>query len=239
MSAPKNLELDLANYEDLCHLAQLGKKTDRTNADIRHASNLVRRLLLQGDLTRSTSPRSIKLVLTAPDNKALVRAANNDHMWFWQSGGADVFGVYARAPMISKGSTVVDLGEWHPDATVELKLDSFLSQPVFYLDGVFATRKDVINYVANKAAGVHFDQKRTDAYEVLGRCRSGINFRFIDEMPSFSMHPENFVPIDETYLPPPNSIDPVFFEFYAACRYITQSPAVKELISLLQNELGR
>jgi hypothetical protein len=239
MSAPKNLELDVANYEDLCHLAELGQKADRSNADLRRASHILRRLLLQGDLTRSTNPRNIKLTLSAPDNKALVRAAENKHVMFWQSGGADVFEVYFRAPMLTSGPNAADLGEWRSEEIIELKLDSFLSQPVFYLEGVFATRKDVINYIANKAAGVHFDQNRKDAYEMLGRCRSGICFKLVDGVPKFSIDLEKFKPIDDTYLPPADSIDPVFFEFYAACQYLSQSPVIKDLLTLLQKELGR
>jgi hypothetical protein len=239
MPISKNLELDVANYEDLCHLAELGTKADRSNANLRHTSHIVRRLLLQGDLNRSTGPRNIKLLLTSPDNKALVRAAQNKRVRFWQSGGADVFGVWFRAPMIMNASEPVDLGNWNAEALIELKLDSFLSQPVFYLDGLFATRKDVINYVANKAAGAHFDSNREDVYEMLGKCRSAIHFRLIDGNPAFDVDIFKFQPLDDTYLPPPDSIDPVFFEFYAACHYISHSSVIKELMESLRKELGR
>jgi hypothetical protein len=45
---------------------------------------------------------------------------------------------------------------------VRLKLSHFKRQKVLFEDGVFATRVEVIKYVANKWGGVHFDNRLDD-----------------------------------------------------------------------------
>jgi hypothetical protein len=53
-----------------------------------------------------------------------------------------------------------DLPEFDPDEAIELPLDNFLSQNVICLNGVWATRRDTITYIANVGHGVHSSSAR-------------------------------------------------------------------------------
>lgn len=243
MPAPVgNRELDSANWEDLGRLAQLWQRDDLSNADIRNSSHIVRRLLIHGDIIKSAAPRSMRLVFVAPDNQPMIRATRNRHVDFWQSGGTTVFGVWIRASMLHRTpQSVTDpyFHGWNPDQTIELRLDSFLRQAVFGYMGETATRHDVITYVANKAGGPHFDEKREKAHSILDRIRSAVNISLENGVPSFGIDPDRFTPVGADFLPKPNSIDPVFLELAATCRYISASPSIGELTEVLRVDLGR
>lgn len=136
---PRDPEHDLVVYEDLIHLDDLWNNPNLSNKDIRLSSQIVRRLLLDSGLTKVASPRKLRLAFLAPDNKPLVRATDNGRIIFFQSAGTQVFGVLFRAITISAGPrNLFDLRSWDHGALVELRLDNFLAQPVFYFPASFS-----------------------------------------------------------------------------------------------------
>lgn len=239
---PINRELDVANYEDLCLLSALWEKNDLSNADIRNSSHIVRRLLVYGDLVKSSAPRKQKLEFSAPENSPFIRASRNGLIDFWQSGGTTIFGVWMRGALLHRSPQhKVDacFQGWNPDQVIDLRLDSFLRQEVFGYLGQPATRGNVITYVSNKAGGPHFDMNREDVHSLLDRIRSGVSISFQGEMPCFGINSDNFVLPGNDFLPKTNSIDHVFLELAATCRYISMSPIINRLTESLKNDLGR
>jgi hypothetical protein len=239
---PINRELDVANLEDICHLSSLWEKEALSNADIRNSSHITRRLLVYGDLVKSAASRRMRMTFVAADNSPFIKSARNGLIDFWQSGGTTVLGVWMRGAALQRtpmSATERYFAGWNPEMTVELRLDSFMRQEVFGYMGRSATRQDVITYMANKAGGPHFDSVREDAHETLDRIRSGVTIKLENDMPSFAINPESFVPPGNDFVPAPNSIDPVFIELAATCRYLAMSPAVKALAETLRSELGR
>jgi hypothetical protein len=236
----RNRELDIANYEDIAHLSSLWSKADLTNAEIRQSANVLRRLLHYKEILGSASPRSIRLTFNSLDNKALVRAAQNGHMDFFQSGGTTALGVWFRASTISRFPKEMNaaLAGFNPEAVIPLKLDSFLDQPVFFFRNSFVSRKSVLLYVANKAAGTHFDEDRTGEFEVLNRIRMAQTIQMNDGIPSFGFNVDAINAINDDLVPTGKGIDPVFIELSAAIRHFTESPSVKQLSDALKNELG-
>jgi hypothetical protein len=266
---PRNPELDLVVYEDLIHLSELWASETLSNKDIRLSSQIVRRLLLQGDLARVAAPRKLRLMFSAPDNKPLVRAADNGQIVFFQSGGAHVFGVQFRAIKVTAGARdLFDRRGWNAEAVLELRLDSFLAQSVFYFpalfdqetgqlvsiekehgmhqaptgkaEGTFISRRDVINYVANKAGGPHFDDDRPAVNACLDRIRSTITFSLAeDRSVQFGFNLAAFDAPIGNFVPSPKSIDSVFIELAATYRYLSISPVIEQLKEQLRIDLGR
>lgn len=269
---PRNPELDQVICEDLAHLEQLWKSESLSNKDIRLSSQIVRRLLLDGDLGKVAASRGVKLSFVAPDNKPLMRCAENGYIAFFQSAGTEVFGFSFRAittcltarPHPDMQSAYEG---WTPEGTLELRLDSFLRQPVFYFPATFdkkgamtaiqkhptwpqlrpreivgtqISRRDVISYVANKAGGPHFDVDRPEVNACLDRIRCGVKYSLADNgVLELGFNPRAFGLPPDDLVSSPRSIDSVFLELAATCRYISLSPVVQNLRQQIEAELDR
>ncbi|MGD0961621.1 MAG: hypothetical protein ABSB19_17565 [Methylomonas sp.] len=235
----RSQELDIANYEDINYLSSLWSKTDLNNADIRRSATIMRRLLYYKEIQRSASPRSLRLMFNSPDNKAFVRHIDNGHIHFFQSGGTLMFGFYFRAGHVKQDSKDLQeaLANFDPDKVIQLKLDLFLNQTVFSFKGKHISRKAVLLYVANKAAGTHFDTERLDDFGLLDGIRAAIKYEMLNNIPSISFDFDAIHSVNNSFIPSGKGIDPVFIELAAAIRYFTESDSIKELMTVLKNDL--
>lgn len=234
-------ELDVTVYEDIMHLSELWKRDDVSNSDIRNSSHILRRLLIYNDLQKSANYRKLRLTIEAPNNKALIKGTRNNVLEFFQSGGTTVLGVWMRASTISKGSNDKlneVLKDFNPDEKIELSISSYLKQPVFSFKGQLIARADVIKYVANKAGGPHFDKNRKNNDEVLDNIRSAVTMHLEGEIPTFGFDVSALETPNDSFNIKNGSIDPVFIEMAAACRYLTESKSVIKLSEMLKAQYG-
>lgn len=246
-------EQDSITFDDLSHIFNVWKREDLTNKDVRDVTAHVRRLLVYGDLFKVAAPRGIRIAFRMPDNNALVAGAESGRLIFWQSGGAITFGCEVRGWPLQEGrDPVPELASWDPERLLDAKPDQFMNQPVFFLGktyaappvpgalGQYATRKDVINYVANKAGVAHFDLDRTGVNEMLGRIRTTVICRKTpDGRIGFGLDVNGFKVPDDDFAPRPDSLDPVFTELLATCRWMSESPALREVHVQLKSDLRR
>lgn len=234
-----NPELDLTVAEDIDHLNNLWQKDNVTNADLRNSSHILRRLLIYQDLQKCANPRKHALYLESPNNKTLITAARNQAIEFFQSGGTTILGVWFRASTVAKGNNEklsrIFKG-FNPEEKIYLNLSSFLRQPVFYLDNTLISRADVIKYVANKAGGPHFDSKRNDKERVIDKIRRVVIMRLEDDIPTFRFDVTRLQGDLANFEIIKGSIDAVFVEMAAACRFLTESESVVSLVSAIQVE---
>lgn len=159
MAAPLDLNRDQTILGDLRNFARLQEIQNPSQDEVRLHAAAVRRLLLDGVLAAAAGSREMALTFKVPDAMAFVRAARNERLVMYTLGGMEVFGIIARHGALWVGPTAASDGSEIGD--VDLKLDSFLKQPVAYCSRIMLTRHDVIVYVANKAGGVHYDPKET------------------------------------------------------------------------------
>jgi len=236
-----NPELEITVYEDIQHLASLWRNDRIRNSDIRNSSHILRRLLIYQDLQKCANPRKHPLTVNAPNNKLLINAARNGALEFFQSGGTTVLGIWFRASTVAKGNGQKMAGilkGFDPDETVVLKLSSFLKQPVFFFKDQMIDRADVIKYVANKAGGPHFDKNRTNKDKVLDYIRAAVSMRLENDVPTFGFNVDALEHPSDNFEIVKDSIDPVFVEMAATCRYLTESPAVQTLCKMIQEQHG-
>jgi hypothetical protein len=185
--------------DDLKHMRAVIAKPVPTRSDIRHVSNLVRRLLIDkdGDLRRIAPPRlSKQLEFLAPDVRRAMKERERTPVFLDSVGVSGIFGTTLARIVIplrnfpyppdlpqlpwrfnsqARGFSFEVTG-WRGEGedaprTIILKQDSFLSQGVLYFDGKWIKRRDIIKYVANVAGGVHSDQPTEISEKLLHKIR--------------------------------------------------------------------
>ena len=165
---------------DLEYLASSWSAGGISNDELRRNSTLLRRLLVDGDLLRAWVEVVGKVPyvvpargLKRPESKTVRRAEYVTVSTVTESMGqvhqAQVF----RGPL-DKGPDPVVIVQERP-----MKLKKFVGGFCVVIDDVFIRRREVVQFVANKAGGAHYDtdktkpyQKAVDAmasYEVMGR----------------------------------------------------------------------
>lgn len=236
-----NPELDVTVYEDIVHLSSLWSNDKINNSDIRNSSHILRRLLIYNDLQKCANPRRHELIIESPDNKTLIGAARNNALDFFQSGGTVVLGVWFRASTVAKGNgqkLAQLLNDFNPEEKISLNISSFLKQPVFYFREHLINRADVIKYVSNKAGGPHFDLNRANSDKILDYIRSAVSMRMENDIPAFGFDINALSNPSDDFEITRGSIDPVFIEMAAACRYLTESPSVVSLCKMIKDQHG-
>jgi hypothetical protein len=226
----------IALVEDVEHLRQFAGRQDPTPAELRRLSGILRRLLVERDLSNVAAPRIGKILLNAPDNKAFYKANNN--YVFFASGGADAFGATFRGISISAGASSRTQGA-PPDRMVQLSLDGFLSQHVLCLKGQWASRNAVVKYVANVTSGVHSKTPNKEDEKLLSRIRSVVSYEPTTTFPRISIGFDaiNTETVEFTYSPA--KLDPVLLELLATIQFIVASPDVHKLEAAIAAEHTR
>lgn len=135
--------------DDIQHIRELLEHPHPTPGDIRRLSGWLRRILVEGDLNKAAAPRVGRIHIDAPN----LRPYWNFQWEILLINAADVFGITTSTVMYAKPH-LPEIPE-PPLPVVKLNLESFLSQRVICVRGVWATRRDAIKFVANKGQGVH------------------------------------------------------------------------------------
>ncbi len=234
--------------DDLDHMRGV-VGTDQTKVgDIRRMSGILRRLLVNREIAKIATPRIGKIEFSAPDNTPFYRAERKIPFVFFLSGRARVFGwsqaLWAfEAPsnltsndIIKKSQEIIG-GHEYTD-TVSLRLENFLNQRVLCYRGKWASREQIIKYVANVASGVHTTAPKNEHEILLAKIRSANRIVFKDggvhvELLGYGLH------WDETRFDyKPGSIDPVLIELLAAAKFLCESPMVVDLERIIREEVG-
>jgi hypothetical protein len=141
--------------------------------------------------------------------------------------------------IVSPGHLPVEIPDYDPDSFTLLKPDAFLKQKVFFYNGIFATREDVIKYVANKMGGSHFDKNRDNVNASLDAIRTMVGLHLlVDGTLCVSMdikHPPDLNLLD-TLTTETNKIDPILFELLATCRFLYESESVQQLCNIIRQD---
>jgi hypothetical protein len=236
-------EAAAAFIEDLAHLREVLQRTDPIRGEVRRLSGILRRFLTDygGDLRKIAPPRIGRITINGPDNSAFYRAARNNPYLFFGSGGCRAFGIWHRATTVDQSSRSRKIDELNPEGIIELTHDGFLNQKVLCLKGEWATRRDVILFVANTASGVHSGSITTEKDRILAAIRNVASYStsLHNEEPcgliNFNLSAAESVRLEFDFTP--LAIDPVLFELLAAADYFANSPRIFDLESFIKSEL--
>jgi hypothetical protein len=226
-------ESAIALAEDIVHLRQFAAKMDPTVPELRRLSSILRRLLVERDLSLVAAPRIGKILLSAPDNKPYYKA--DAGYMFFTSGGADAFGAQFRSLRIRKGAHDPADREPTPDKMIELSLDGFLSQRVLCLNGQWASRNSVIKYVANVTSGVHSKTPTKDDEKLLSRLRCVVSYE-PTVPPTISLNFDAITQESVEFAYSANKLDPVLLELLVTLQLVVASPGVHALEAAIASE---
>jgi hypothetical protein len=164
MGAMKNQRSDIAIartkeaaaafLQDVRHLRKLLQQPTREMATgVRHASVLVRRLLVEHDLHTVASPRVGRVHIASIDNSAFTKPAVR--LAYFVTGGFDPFGIGVPPPFVqitceTSTGLVID-----PNKRIKLTLEQFLSQKIVCLNNEWVRRVAMIKYVAINMSAAH------------------------------------------------------------------------------------
>ncbi|RKY37117.1 MAG: hypothetical protein DRP78_01950 [Candidatus Omnitrophota bacterium] len=234
-----NKELDIVNYEDINYLQEI-----ISNPDIkflRRSSTIMRRLLVNHEIMQSSSHRRIKLLFEVPDNKPFIqRCRGKNNIIFFQSGGVATFGATYKWAIAKDGNATVDDQQFNasinPEATIFLKIDSFLKQQVLFFSGNFVGRQDIIKYIANKSGGVHFDGKKSDKDLLIDKIRECGYLQKKDTKIEYVLQAHKIGGNKGAFEYSPDKIDPVYLEYLASCYFFVSSQSINDLINSIKKD---
>lgn len=237
----KTRESAVVFLDDIKYIREVVAKDDTDSGEIRRLSGTIRRLLVHREIAKIATPRIGRLLLLAPDNKPYYKSVKKNHIVFFLSGRVNVFGwngticateLPAETPDNELMQAVMP-EDFDLNRTVELRLENFLTQHVLYYQGEWVSREAVIKYVANVASGVHTTTAKTEEEKLLAKIRSG-NYLSIEEAGVHIELMKHGSDSDETeFKHTPNAVDPVLIELLAASHFLSISPDIKKLETII------
>jgi hypothetical protein len=239
-------EAAAAFVEDMAYIREALGKADRTTpGEIRRLSAVLRRLLIDKDLRSIAPPRIGSLSLLVPDNEPIYRAARRQKVRIFESGGIHVFNNEIRAIVTGQAGNLALDPNFDKTRTVAVSLDGFLNQRVLAHNDEWATRGQVIKYIANSGSGVHSKPTKVssppEAFEiVLSRLRTCL--KYTKEGETGIKITVNWAAYgganssDFTWAP--NSIDSVLVELLCSAHFLAISPNIHSLELSIHKEFG-
>lgn len=231
--------------DDLQHIRSVIAKDDTDSGDVRRLSGILRRLLVNREITKIATPRIGKLVLSAPDNNPIYKAARKTPHLFFLSGRVNIFGwngtLWAidvdpgTPPEQYKQKVLPD--DFDQERTIELRLENFLAQRVLCYRGQWANREQVIKYVANVASGVHTTAPRSKDQILLAQIRSANRISYRDGGVHVALLDHGLDSDETKFRCTPDSIDPVLIELLSAGHFLSISPEVKRLERVIAEKI--
>jgi hypothetical protein len=243
-----------AFLEDLGHVRDIVRTSDKADAgEIRRLSNVLRRLLIDngGDLRSIAPPRIGRFTIASFDNGPVLKSEARKPIAFYQSGGGAIFGVYVRAALIEANQLGEPPGprplpDFDPERTISLPLDNFLAQKLICYRESWATRGQIIKYVANVASGVHTGTPRESFELLLNRARRAVSYSMQQiSVPdgstaeALNLAADMDVIHSNADLPfryDPGHVDPTLVELLAVAQLLLNSPDIAKLESVIRAE---
>lgn len=222
--------------EDTDYLRVLVAQDHLDAPELRRASAVLRRLLVEGVLVEVAGPRIGKAMIRSPDLSPVHRSNEQEAIAFAATAGAKIFGVEMALMMLNAGPMARDVPGYHPDRTVLLSVEHFLKQRVICLHGQWVTRHQIIKYVANVGGGVHSGVALEPEDLLIARMRSAAKVHIEGEQVVIT---QSLDALSDT--PPPleyarNHIDVLLVELLTTARLVTEAPDTIRLEELIADE---
>jgi hypothetical protein len=235
-------EAAAAFIEDMSHIREMLDKVDPDRGEVRRLSGVLRRLLIDGgdgDLMVISPPRIGRPLFSTPDNKPLYKADKKHPFTFFGSAGVKTFGVIIRAAMVIKdpppGPSAPEEG-YDPVKSVSLPMHNFLSQNVLNLEGQWITRRDAIKFMAHIASGVHSKSPKEQIEKVIARIRQCVMYSAVPGAATLQFNIDALLPTAPPFRYEPDAIDPVLVEVLATAHFLSISPDLQRLESVIRAE---
>jgi hypothetical protein len=166
--SPEELLLLFRHFgEDLEALERHASGVNVTASDLRQiVAPILRRWLVDDLIHRVQHGLNQKILIASDDLRALIRACEKGNVKFFAGVKATIDGTPISNFVFGNNSVQLDLPAKSNELS-SLKISDFARQRVLFGNQIFATRSDIIKFVANKWGGVHLDSKLTDKVQLM------------------------------------------------------------------------
>ena len=185
-----------------------------TDAALRRGSPVLRRLLVNDDFLKAWHLLRVghKPHVKAPRAEYFLEHPEADRIEILISGGGHYAGAFAALAMVNTGRIPIPLSRDINPIEYRFTLGEFLQSTGIYMSGLCVSRREVVQYVANKLGGAHLDFKRSgklkEKFETLDRGADRLQIEGV---------------------PKPAGKNAVYFELLSIGQLFAQSPAATEL----------
>jgi hypothetical protein len=232
-------EAAAALLEDLARIRGILGSDEPSRSELRLLSATLRRILVDRDFSNVAAPRIGHIKLLVPNNKPYTKLSEDFTFAFFASGGATLFGLTLRGVIYMREQLTDDEESRFAIASeamqnAEARLDRFLNRPVLRLDGIWASRKDAIKYIANYASGVHSKTPVEPIELALARIRRCVRYSRHTDL---DIHLSKLNDPDPPFEYTPDKLDLVLLEMLVAAKYLVDSPDTARLEEAIASEL--
>lgn len=224
-----------ALVEDIEHLRKMATSEVLEVPELRRASGLLRRLLVDGDLVAVAAPRIGKVHISSPDLRSIHRANDEKPIGFVGVAGAQVFGIGLSAVMTSF-DPLPEMPDYDPEARALLTVENFLKQRVICLRGEWATRHQIIKYVANVGSGVHSGDATEPTDKLIARMRAAASISLEGDEIGINYSIEALDGKDPPLRYGRGNLDCALIELMTTARLLTEAPDVIRLEAMIATE---
>lgn len=143
---------------------------DIDDASLRITSTVLHLLVIEDAIGNVARSLDLDLRILVPDVRHSIHVEDLQSYRFWQAGGAKYKGMQVkllsiRNRVLSDAELKKSFLAGKDNKSYLVKMQAFLSEPSFIVDGILINRAEVIKYVANKLGGKHFDESRVSKSE--------------------------------------------------------------------------
>lgn len=229
----------VAFVDDMKHIRSVVARQHPTTTDARLLSNILRRLLVNGEVKQVASPRMGKIKLYCPDNTELYAKADTPELLFFISGGALAKGasfgpVYIHFPTIETGGGNTS----NEREFTNVSIDAFLAQKVVSIKQRWFTRGQVIKHVAIYGSGVHSKQPTKSDEMVLDKIAKSCHFGTAEGKTDVILHIVDIHSNSQRFHYHPGYVDALSLEILAAAYFLMRSGDLSMLEAMILNELA-
>lgn len=229
-----------AFLEDLDHMRQTAALAS-SRRECRHISAILRRLLVEDDLRSIATPRIGRIMIPARDNAPVVRFGQASPLSYYALGGRVFGGDFGSVAMWPQTYAPPKQIPGDSAQLVGMNIDAFLSQKTLYMDRQWASRRQIIKYIANEKSGVHSGSGEAVPSRLLSRLELSATYDPTggpDGLPMMTFHNTSTLPpiVSATYAR--DVLNPVLVEVFAAAHLLANAPDVLKLEGVLRQELA-
>lgn len=166
-------ELLQVTLDDLNYLAKEWRQ-DIDDSLLRITSPIPRNLLIYENLKKAATSVNQRVRIMTPAIYKVISEEQLEAYSYWQCGGANHRGMMVMASgMQNRALSPAEIKENYERTkpvigkSYPIKLDSYLKQTSFVVEGNRIPRSTVIKYVCNKLGGTHYDSSRDHGREAI------------------------------------------------------------------------
>lgn len=230
----ETFEMAVALSDDLKHIRGILGREEIGRGDARRMSAQLRRILVDGDLVQIAGPRLGRIKINSPQLREYHHVNEQSPLEIFTGGNLEFATMAVGNMAIARQRIGPTKG--HPDDTIDLNVDQFCKQRVICFRGHWITRQQVIQYIANKASGVHSDKPSEPTHQRLDELRGYAGIRMNGGFATIEANIQATAETPEPWEFDKHRLDFGLIQLLSTAQYLERSPQVRKLEAAIDDE---